>query len=275
MDIGGLYGFDKASHRWILCPTASLLSDDSGSSPTTDTCFIPERCQIVTWNILHDHDRSADIHSDQRYSAILQTLRSLEPDLVCLQGVTMNFLDLLLDQAWLQEENYYLIITRQVFPTAEPKTYGQLMLMRNFRPRALTIYPCQLLSGATKGLNSHVYIIARFNVSSTVTIDLVNLHLQSGESIGVSDERRQTLEYLLQTMHKRNYMLVGDFSFGDEAMIEESLLEQYQYAVHDLWKGYCDLSEVTGTPEPVYPEQILFVLEPWLYLRFVTQPHRS
>ena len=85
------------------------------------------------------------------------------------------------------------------------------------------------------------------------TIDLANLHLQSGESLGVSDERRQTLEYLFQTMQSRNYMLVGDFSFGDDAMNEESLLQQYRYVVHDLWKGCYDLNEVSGnTPEPFH-----------------------
>ncbi|CAF5160391.1 unnamed protein product, partial [Rotaria magnacalcarata] len=104
-----MYRYDQSIHRWTLCPQVSLTSDDL-TIPSASNMFIPERCQFLTWNILFDYYQSEFIYTNQRYEEILKTLKSFLPDVICLQEVTMKFLNLLLDELWLKENNYYIII---------------------------------------------------------------------------------------------------------------------------------------------------------------------
>ncbi|CAF5142167.1 unnamed protein product, partial [Rotaria sp. Silwood1] len=108
---------------FIECPHISLTSDDSKILSTNET-YLPERCHFVTWNILLDHYQSTLIYNSQRYRSILDTLKSLLPDIICLQEVTMNFLNLLLNEIWLQENNYYIIMMKNVINSDQDKSYG-------------------------------------------------------------------------------------------------------------------------------------------------------
>jgi endonuclease/exonuclease/phosphatase family metal-dependent hydrolase len=83
------------------------------------------------------------------------------------------------------------------------------------------------------------YIIARFGLNANVTIDLINLHLDSSQ-----EQQAKVFEYLFNTMNTRNYMIIGDLNFGDEDIIEENILQKSKYQIHDLWKEIYDLDEV-------------------------------
>ena len=50
--------------------------------------------------------------------------------------------------------------------------------------------------------------------------------------------------WAFKTMKTENYMLIGDFNFGDYDVKEQNLLEKYKYQIHDLWKDIYDLDEV-------------------------------
>jgi endonuclease/exonuclease/phosphatase family metal-dependent hydrolase len=173
----------------------------------------------------------------------LKTLKSLLPDIICLQEVTIDFLNLLLDEIWLRENNYYIIIMGSILDQNEKQSYGQLMLTKHFYPRSFSICPLHLSEDSTSRSKTQIkeYIIARFGLNSKVTIDLVNLHLHSYNS---DDKRCQSLEYFFRTMNTQNYMLIGDFNFGDYNIKEQHVLQRYQYQIHDLWKEIYDIDEV-------------------------------
>ncbi|CAF4200005.1 unnamed protein product, partial [Adineta steineri] len=202
--VQGLYYFDQSLQQWTEYSHISLTSDDPVISSTSET-WLPERCHFVTWNILFDYYQSPLIHSQQRYQAVLDTLKSTLPDIICLQEVTKNFLNLLLNELWFQQNNYYIIITKNIINSNEEKSYGQLMIMKNFRPRSFSICPLDLSEDdnvksaklvtkiiTTKPKIIKELIIARFGLSAKVTIDLVNLHLHSDLARNATEKRCQT-----------------------------------------------------------------------------------
>jgi len=87
-------------------------------------------------------------------------------------------------------------------------------------------------------------LIARFGLTTRTCIDLVNLHLHSDLSRNAEVKRCRALESLFKQMNTSNYMLIGDFNFGDYHEKEQKLLEKYSNDVHDLWKEMYDLNEV-------------------------------
>lgn len=178
---------------------------------------IPERCKFLSWNI----SSSKILHPNERYKEIFQTLKSSLSDIICLQNVTKNFLNLLLNENWLKENNYYILNNNN---NNQEIISGQLMLMKNFRPRAFSISE---------------YITARFGLNSHVTIDLVNLYLYKSH-----EESAQELENLLKKINTQNYIIIGDLVFGDYDLIQENILQKYYYHIHDLWKDIYDIDEV-------------------------------
>ncbi|CAM4875460.1 unnamed protein product [Rotaria socialis] len=245
--VEGMYRYDQSIHRWVLCPQVSLTSDDLTISSTSNM-FIPERCQLLTWNILFDYYQSEFIYTNQRYEEILKTLKSFLPDVICLQEVTMKFLNLLLDELWLKENNYYIIIMGNILDTGQKQPYGQLMLMKNFQPRAFSICPLPISDDRKSQRKTSIkeYIIARFALNSEITIDLVNFHLHSNHTYNSNEKRCQSLEYFFKTLNTQNYMLMGDFNFGDYDIREQNLLQTYQRQIHDLWSDIYDLDENPG-----------------------------
>jgi endonuclease/exonuclease/phosphatase family metal-dependent hydrolase len=241
-----MYHFDGLSQRWIAYPHTSLTFDNDKETATIDAC-IPERCHFITWNILFDYHHSSLIFTSQRYQAILHTLNSLLPDVICLQEVTKDFLTLLLNAAWVRENNYYIIIMQAILNNNQEHAYGQLMLTKNFRARAFTICPLDLSDQTPDNNSSKKLIVARFNINPKVTIDLVNLHLHSDRSKNASDKRCQVLENLFKKMNTKNFMLIGDFNFGDYDLKETHILQQAQHQVHDLWHDIYNLEEVNDT----------------------------
>jgi endonuclease/exonuclease/phosphatase family metal-dependent hydrolase len=112
-------------------------------------------------------------------------------------------------------------------------SYGQLMLMKNFRPRAFQINSFEALNINRK------YIVARFGLTANIAIDLINLHFDSSY-----EQRANVLEYLFNTMNTQNYMIIGDLNFGDEDIIEEDIIQKSKYQIRDLWKEIYDLDKV-------------------------------
>ncbi len=241
----GLYHFDQTLQQWTQYPHIPLTSDDPKIPSTNDTC-LPQQCHFITWNILFDYHHSTLIHTPQRYQAILHTLKSILPDVICLQEVTSNFLNLLLNEIWLQENNYYIIIIQSIINSEKDKSYGQMILTKNFRPRSFSICPLDVSdeTAATTTKATKELIIARFGLNSKITIDLVNLHLHSNRSRNSDEKRCRTLENLFKRMNTNNYMLIGDFNFGDDDMKEQDMLRRYENDVHDLWKDIYNLEEV-------------------------------
>ena len=45
-------------------------------------------------------------------------------------------------------------------------------------------------------------------------------------------------------MKTYNYMLIGDFNFGDAHTKEQNILATYEDDIHDLWKEVYHLDEV-------------------------------
>ncbi|CAF3073401.1 unnamed protein product, partial [Rotaria socialis] len=247
----GLYHFDHSLQQWSEVQNVPLTSDDTKTPSTKETC-LPERCHFLTWNILFDYQKPGLIHSSQRYQSILHTLKTLLPDVILLQEVTVSFLNLLLNELWLQENNYYIVIMRSVINSEQNKSYGQMILTKNFRPRSFSICPLdtsdedRTVAASTTTKTTKELIIARFGLNPKITIDLVNLHLHSDLSRNSSEKRCQALENLFKKMKTNNYMLIGDFNFGDSYVKEQNILEKYEDEVHDLWKIIYHLDQNPG-----------------------------
>ena len=237
----GLFHFDPSTQQWIQYPHIPISSDDQKSPSTVETC-LPSRCHLVTWNILVDYHHSQLIYTSRRYQAILDKLKSLLPDVICLQEVTKPFIDLLLNQIWLQENHYYIVFMEKALTTEQTKSCGQLLLTKNFRPRSFSICPLDTTEKAADVTKQ--IIVARFGLNPRITIDLVNLHLNSNGSRNAERRRCQTLEHLFQNLKTNNFMLIGDFNFGDLDAKENNLLDEYQEEVHDLWKQMYNIDEV-------------------------------
>ena len=241
----GLYQLDLNLQQWTQQPDIPLTSDDH-KTPSTDETTLPERCQFLTWNVLFDYHFSALIHTNQRYPAILERLQSLLPDFVCLQEVTYKFAELLFQQTWLQENNYSILTMQSAIQNTKENSYGQMILMKNFRPRAFAICPLDMTADESnrKRKTTKEILITRFDLSTRVTIDIVNVHLHSDLSPEASQKRCRTLENLFQQMNTKNYMIIGDMNFGDHATDECDLLKKYADDVHDLWQKTYDLEQV-------------------------------
>ncbi|CAF1590721.1 unnamed protein product [Rotaria magnacalcarata] len=137
----------------------------------------------------------------------------------------------------------------------EEKSYGQLMIMKNFRPRSFSICPLDLAEDDDVSVTTALtrkptltkeLIIARFGLNAKVTIDLVNLHLHSDLARNATEKRCQALRNLFRTMKTNNYMLIGDFNFGDAHIKEQNILAMYENDIHDLWKEMYRLDENPG-----------------------------
>jgi endonuclease/exonuclease/phosphatase family metal-dependent hydrolase/2'-5' RNA ligase len=236
----GLFYFDQSTQQWIQYPHIPITSDDQKNPSTIETC-LPSRCHFVTWNILFDYHHPQLIYTSQRYQSVLDKLKSLLPDVICLQEVTKPFIDLLLNQIWLHENHYYIIFMQKALDSEQTKSYGQLLLTKNFRPRSFSICPLDTTEKAADATKQ--IIIARFGLNQKITIDLVNLHLHSNGSRNAERKRCQTLEHLLN-LKTENFMLIGDFNFGDLDLKENDLLGRCQEEVHDLWKHTYNIDEV-------------------------------
>jgi endonuclease/exonuclease/phosphatase family metal-dependent hydrolase len=142
---------------------------------------------------------------------------------------------------------------QSVISSEKDQSYGQLILTKNFRPRSFTICPLDVSDNSapappttttTANKATKELIIARFGLTARITIDLVNLHLHSDLSRKAEEKRCRALENLFKQMNTNNYMLIGDFNFGDYHEKEQKLLEKYA-DVHDLWKEIYNLDEVS------------------------------
>ena len=136
---------------------------------------------------------------------------------------------------------------QNVISSDQDKSYGQLMLTKNFRPRAFSICPLDVSQDATAAVpkkTTKELIMARFGLSSKITIDLVNVHLHSNRSRNAAEKRCQALENLFTEMNTCNYMIIGDKNFGDYDLKEQNILERYKNEVHDLWKDIYTLDQV-------------------------------
>ncbi|CAF4525052.1 unnamed protein product, partial [Rotaria sp. Silwood2] len=207
-----------------------------------------KKLDILTGGDQLNEASNALIYTPQRYQSILETLKSLLPDFICLQEVTVNFLNLLLNETWLQENNYYIIITKKVIDSNKKKSYGQMMIMKNFRLRSFSICPLDLSDDdheatAKKSKTMKTIIIARFGINTKITIDLVNLHLHSDHSPNASERRCQALENSFRKIKTNNCMFIGDFNFGDNNLKEQNILATYEDEIHDLWKDIYHLDQ--------------------------------
>ena len=230
----GMYQFDQLTNQWILCNDIPSLASDDLQIPSKEHMCIPEQCQFITWNVHSVSQQS--LYSNERFREIFKTLQSFLPDVICFQEVTRAFLDLLLEERWIRECNYYMIIMASVLHSNEKSSNEQLMLMKNFRPRAFQI---SSLNSSENCRLKREYLIVRFGLNSTSTIDLINLQLDCSH-----EERSQVLENLFRLMKTRNYMIIGDLNFGDDDIIEENILQKSKYQIHDLWKEVYDIDEV-------------------------------
>ncbi|CAF0911024.1 unnamed protein product [Didymodactylos carnosus] len=259
----GVYKYDVEKAQWIICSTQTLLkpmNENDHDIIIPSESLLPDRCHFLTWNILSNYYHEAEIYSEKRYCYILNALRTLSPDIVCLQEVTYDFLGLLLNEVWLKNENYYISITKNVLMSQDSKYkqqnyYGQLLLSKNIRPYSVQFLPLSITEGKEEQITNSLememtkeVILARFGLKSSTnnTIDIVNLHLHNNGLNSLDDKCCNSLKNLLTTLKvlSDSFLLMGDFNFGDNDMKEQDLLSNQM--LNDLWKDVYDLDENPG-----------------------------
>ncbi|CAF1454590.1 unnamed protein product [Adineta steineri] len=113
-----MYQFDQSIHQWILCLHRSLIADDL-KNPFTNDMYIPQH-------------------------GILKTPETSLLDIIGVQEVTLNFLNLLSNEIWLQENNDDIIIMGNVIEHKRKQYYRQLMLTKNLHAQVFSTCPPDL-----------------------------------------------------------------------------------------------------------------------------------
>ncbi|CAF1253970.1 unnamed protein product, partial [Didymodactylos carnosus] len=256
----GVYKYDIETKQWMICSIETSLkpmNENDRDDIIPSESLLPDRCHFLTWNILFDYHHKTKIYSSERYRHILNILKSLLPDIVCLQEVTYEFLELLLSEAWLKNENYHVVIMKNIILSQnlkykEQNYYGQILLSKNIRPYSVHFLP--LLTNeeqeekTTTMKTTKEIILARFGLKSSTNniIDIINLHLHSNRSKNADNKRCNSLKHLISNMQNLsdNLLLMGDFNFGDNDMKEQDFLHNQMF--NDLWKDVYDLEENPG-----------------------------
>uniref|UniRef100_A0A7S1JGB0 C2H2-type domain-containing protein n=1 Tax=Eutreptiella gymnastica TaxID=73025 RepID=A0A7S1JGB0_9EUGL len=176
------------------------------------------RISMVTFNILFDFYYQDQIFSPQRYNAVLESLCETEADIIGLQEVTPLFVEMLMQQPWLQR-SYFVSEVSSV--AIQP--FGQVILSR------IPLVSVQLyhMNKVKTALFGHLMIGA-------VDHAFCVCHLVSNFSAAadIHSMRQAHLDTIFWELSQRaeNSFVLGDFNFGDEE--GNYTIEPYR----DVWK---------------------------------------
>eukprot|EP00667_Euglena_gracilis_P004507 EG_transcript_4534 len=164
----------------------------------------PSRISFLTLNILFDFYYQELIYSTERYAAILEALRSIEADVIGLQEVTPSFVEMLMQQPWVQQAYFVSEVS-----SVSIQPFGQLVLSR-LPLSDLQLYHINKVKTALFGHMSiggvdHAFCVCHMVSNFSAATDIHAL-------------RQTHLDTIFWELSQRaeNSFIMGDFNFGDE-----------------------------------------------------------
>jgi tyrosyl-DNA phosphodiesterase 2 len=188
---------------------------------------------LVTYNVWFGQD-----YFYQRAEALFQIVKGCEAEIICLQEVTPIYLELILNQPWVQA-NYY--ISDYTGQTVEP--YGVLLLSRIPIPK---VFFYQLPT-----LMARKLLVITPEINGQV-IQIATVHLESIRQSAAT--RKRQLELIFPILARSSHaVLMGDFNFCSTWLEENTNIDPH----------YQDLWAVLRSDEPGYTEDTDINLMRW------------
>jgi endonuclease/exonuclease/phosphatase family metal-dependent hydrolase len=176
-------------------------------SPKRDRCITNNSFSLVTLNTWFDA-----IYNSQRYSKTLENLKSLSPDVICLQECNSTLLkQFLTKDCWIQENFILSDISCTTFE--DGMWYGVVMLIK--RRRGLTFLSFSKLSLPSK--MGRAMIVGKFMVGQQLFV-VGTSHFESlqGNELVRKEQFRCATEYLLTLSKDAFTLLCGDCNITND-----------------------------------------------------------
>jgi endonuclease/exonuclease/phosphatase family metal-dependent hydrolase len=159
---------------------------------------------ILTWNIWNDP-------SPNRYPIIINIIRQLSPDVVCLQEITSDFLE------YMEKNLQEYTITKP--PSMFDKSYYNIGILTKLSPTSSNYVRFQ-----STNMGRGILLIELDKVC------IATVHLESSEMF--TNTRIKQLRECFHILNAHpNCILVGDFNFGDGAPENSEIQSGYM----DIW----------------------------------------
>ncbi|HEX2901378.1 MAG TPA: RNA repair domain-containing protein, partial [Bacteroidia bacterium] len=156
----------------------------------------------LTLNILSNHFLHEKTQGSPRYQQLLDLLSTFGADLITLQEADREFLELLLQQPWVQR-NYCVIDNRHI---AQERSHFEIVL---------TLLTPQIAMAPIIDEECRSILVGFEHKGSRFWV--LNLHLFSDTSANAFVKREEHLLRLLSQLPAEETVLIqGDFNFGDE-----------------------------------------------------------
>ncbi|PRP77790.1 Endonuclease/Exonuclease/phosphatase family protein [Planoprotostelium fungivorum] len=177
--------------------------------------------KVLTWNIFFGDDKKI------RHPKLLDIVHSEDPDIICFQEVTQDFVNLLMSQAWVRD-HYFVADLSNAWPAC---WYGVMVLSKK---RPAKVFRQLLPTRQGRSLLAFEFLI---NGKSFV---VSTIHLESMDND--RDIRKAQMGIIFdQIGSSSSSILCGDCNFGDGPENEE-----IPHAYVDAWR----VLHKTDDPDP-------------------------
>tara|TARA_R110002110_G_scaffold33533_1_gene114836 strand:+ start:156842 stop:157888 length:1047 start_codon:yes stop_codon:yes gene_type:complete len=206
------------SGSWKEMSSSQIESAEASSIQTS-----PKEMKLLTYNIWGAPQDSGSPYFKfpERSAAVLKIIKSEEPDVICLQEVSADWAEAILNNPYIRD-NFY----STDFNSERVKSYFGLSQI------ILSKYP--IISAKVYGLPGYeIYTLLQAELQvgpSKVSVN--NVHLHSSKQY--STFRKAQLETMFKILGEggeQTQIVAGDFNFGDDA--EEN--RHISKAFDDLW----------------------------------------
>lgn len=183
--------------------------------------FIEKRSlRLVTYNVWF-----STLQMEHRFRCILDILKSLDADIICLQEVLPSFIALTIAQPWVQKDYFVSDVSGQTLDG-----YGVIILSR------IPIYNLSMWTLPTR--MGRALLVAEYNLNGE-KVSIGTVHLESLDS---ADLRRRQLELISPILGKVPHAaLTGDFNFDSDRNFREDGLPLENRSLKDFFEEYSDV----------------------------------
>uniref|UniRef100_A0A7S4GJQ2 C2H2-type domain-containing protein n=1 Tax=Eutreptiella gymnastica TaxID=73025 RepID=A0A7S4GJQ2_9EUGL len=200
----------RAHQEMVTCDLHVLQWNDGCWQPvlaemvTTPSLHNGARVSVVTFNVLFDFYYQEEIFSAQRYSAVMDSLRDTNADVIGLQEVTPQFVEMLMTQPWVQRSYFVSEVSSvvvqpfgQVILSRIPLTSVQLYHMNKVKT---ALFGHMMIGGV-----DHAFCVCHLVSNFSAAADIHSLRQAHLDTIFWELSQRASCSFV-----------IGDFNFGDE-----------------------------------------------------------
>ena len=212
--------FDKNRNQWLIY-----------NENTPQDEYPKKEITYMTYNVWFGNE-----NFNNRIKAICQLIEFYSPDYICLQEVTSNFLNFIMEKQFIRD-NYYISNNYK-------GSYDVLMLTKTYS----TFYKVNFSSNMGRNL----LLTEVFLPNSNKTGKLDNLLISTShlESLNNPHYRKNQLESSFEILNKSNYaFMMGDFNFDETCSMwknEDGNIDPKYINPWHQWKKANNLKAIAG-----------------------------